>query len=164
MHLSDSMTEYPFYARVRQTTTALGSLHIKKGTEVPNPRRSSTCDCTWALTWIDHCLATLSCLPCALFCSCLFKVRSRISDVLSQALCNLSSFPSWFHAIWFSHTFHSFLKLCSAFRLDRKTWSQRSHVFNLTGTAVLHCGHTFVGGRFTANGPQSNSQWTSLCR
>ena len=39
---------------------------------------------------IDHCLVTLSCLPCALFCSCPCKVRSRVSDALSQALCNLS--------------------------------------------------------------------------
>ena len=66
-------------------------------------------------------------------------------------------FPSWFHTIWFycSHTFHSFSrKLHSAFHLDRKTWSQRSHVFRLTGTAALHCGHTctFVGGILTANG------------
>ena len=57
-----------------------------KGTEVPNPRRSSACDCTCVLTRIDHCLVTLSCLPCA----CLCKVCSRISDALSQALCNLS--------------------------------------------------------------------------
>ena len=33
---------------------------------------------------------TLSCLPCALFCSCPCKVCSRVSDALSQALCNLS--------------------------------------------------------------------------
>ena len=39
---------------------------------------------------IDHCLVTLSCLPCELFCSCRCKVRSRVSDALSQALRNLS--------------------------------------------------------------------------
>jgi len=41
--------------------------------------------------WLEteHCLVTLSCLPCALFCSCPCKVRSWVSDVLSQALCNL---------------------------------------------------------------------------
>ena len=33
---------------------------------------------------------TLSCLPCELFCSCRCKVRSRVSDALSQALRNLS--------------------------------------------------------------------------
>ena len=43
-------------------------------------------------------------------------------------------------------------KLRSTFRLDRKTCSQRSHVFRLTGTAALHCGHNFVGGILTANG------------
>ena len=30
-----------------------------KGTEVPNPRRSSACDCTCVLTRINHCLVTL---------------------------------------------------------------------------------------------------------
>ena len=39
---------------------------------------------------IHHCLVTLSCLPCTLFHSCPCKVRSRVSDTLSQALCNLS--------------------------------------------------------------------------
>ena len=53
---------------------------------MPNPQRSSACDCTCVLTRIDHCLVTLSCLPCA----CLCKVHSRISDALSRALCNLS--------------------------------------------------------------------------
>ena len=38
-----------------------------KGTEVPNPRHSSACDCTCVLARIDHCLMTLSCLPCT-FC------------------------------------------------------------------------------------------------
>ena len=60
-----------------------------KGTEVPNPWRSSTCDCTCVLTRIDHCLMTLSCLPCAFcFVPAYAKVRSQISDILSQALCN----------------------------------------------------------------------------
>ena len=60
---------------------------------MPNPRRSSACDCTCVLTRIDHCLVTLSCLPCT-FCFVpayrVCKVRSRISDALSQAFCNLS--------------------------------------------------------------------------
>ena len=42
-------------------------LVIMKGTEVPNLRRSSACDCTCVLTRIDYCLVVLSCLPCA-FC------------------------------------------------------------------------------------------------
>ena len=36
------------------------------------------------------CLATLSCLPCTLFCSCLCKFAPEFFDALSQALCNLS--------------------------------------------------------------------------
>ena len=65
-----------------------------KGTIVPNPRRSSACDCTCVLTRIDHCLVTLSCLPCA-FCFVpaywgpVCKVRSRIPDAFSQALVQL---------------------------------------------------------------------------
>ena len=96
----------------------------------------------------EHCLVTLSCLPCALFRSCPCKVRSRVSNALSQALCNLSlafladfTLPdSTAPSNVFSHKLHS------AFRLDRKTRLQRSHVFRLTGTEALHCGHTFVGG------------------
>ena len=91
-----------------------------------------------------------------LFCSCLCKVCSRVSDALSQALCNLSlaflvdfTVSDCTALIRFT-TFSR--KLHSAFRLDRKTWSQRSNVFCLTGTAALHCGHTFVGGMLTANG------------
>ena len=63
---------------------------------MPNPRCSSACGCTCVLIRIDHCLVTLSCLPCAYLC----KVRSRISDALSQALCprNLTSFTRPFLA------------------------------------------------------------------
>ena len=70
------------------------------------------------------------------------------------------SFPSWFHTIWFycSHTFHSFLsQLHSAFRLDWNTWSQCSHVFRLTDTAALHCGHSFVGGILTVLLPMTDN-------
>ena len=51
-----------------------------------------------------------------------------------------------------------FCKLHSAFRLDRKTRSQHSHVFRLTGTAALHCRHTFVGGILTVLLPMTNNQ------
>ena len=59
-----------------------------KGTEVPNPRRISACDCTCVLTRLSRDFLMLA--MCILFCSCLCKVHSRISDALSQALCNLS--------------------------------------------------------------------------
>ena len=39
---------------------------IMKGTEVPNPRRSSACDCTCVLTRIDHCLVNNSVMTFAL--------------------------------------------------------------------------------------------------
>ena len=84
-------------------------------------------------------------LPMRLFCSCLCKVHSRISDALSQALRNLfSAFLADF-TLSDSTALIRFMafsrKLHSAFLLDRKTWSQRSHVFHLTGTAALQNGH-----------------------
>ena len=133
-----------------------------KGTEVPKPRHSSACDCTCVLTitvlWLSH-----AC-PCA----CLCKVCSRNSEALLQVLCNLSlAFLADF-TLSDSTALIRFIafsrKLHSAFRLDQKTWSQHSHVFHLTGTAALHCGHTFIGGILTANSQSSNSQWTSLPR
>ena len=85
---------------------------IMKGTEVSNPRRSSACDCTCVLTRTDHCLVTLSC-------ACLCKVHSRISDALSQALCNLSlAYPDFTLSDTIALIAFS-CKLHSAFRLDR---------------------------------------------
>ena len=59
---------------------------------MPNPRPSSACDCTCVLTR-NHSLSRDSLMLAMriLFCSCPCKVRSRVSDALSQALCNLSS-------------------------------------------------------------------------
>ena len=69
-----------------------------KGTEVPNPRRSSACDCTCVLTRIDHCLVNnRSChaCRCVWFCSYLCKVCSRVSEALLLVLRTLSlSFPT----------------------------------------------------------------------
>ena len=86
---------------------------------------------------------------------CFLPMQSLLTSFWSSltGLVQLTfSFPSWFD-MWYycSHTFLSFLKLNSAFRLDRKTWSQRSYVFRLTGTAALHCGYTFVGGILTVD-------------
>ena len=81
---------------------------IMKGTEVPNPRRSSACNCTCCHAHsvfllpmhsllkgfrFSHVLCILSrslLVMHILFCSCLCKVCSRVSDALSQALCNFS--------------------------------------------------------------------------
>ena len=97
-----------------------------------------------------------------LFCSCPCKVRSQVSDALSQALYNLSlAFLADFtlsDSIALIRFIAFSRKLRSAFRLDWKTWSQRSHVFCLTGTAVLHCGHTFVGGILTNVLPMTNNR------
>ena len=58
---------------------------------MPNPWRSSACDCTCVLTR-NRSLSrdSLMLAMCILFCSCPCKVRSRVSGTLSQALCNLS--------------------------------------------------------------------------
>ena len=115
------------------------------------------------VSWLSNACHAHCCVPtsftCALFCS----------DALSQALRNLSlaflvdftlsDSTAVIRFIAFSHKLHS------AFCLDRKTWSQGSHVFRLTGTAALHCGDSFVGGILTANGQKStNSQRTPLPR
>ena len=84
-------------------------------------------------------------------------------DALWQALCNLSlafladftlSDPTAFvRFIAFTHKLHS------AFHFDRTTWSQRSHVFRLTGTAgFTQCGHTSVGGILTLLLPMTNNR------
>ena len=91
-----------------------------KGTDVPNPRTAVHVNVFVVLTRIDHYLVTLSCLPCA----CLCKVHSRISDTLSQALCNL--FLAFLDDFTLSDTalirFIAFSrKLHFAFCLDRKT-------------------------------------------
>ena len=59
--------------------------------EVPNPRRSRARDCTCVLIR-NRTLSrdSLMVAMCILFCYCPCKVRSRVSDALSQALCNLS--------------------------------------------------------------------------
>ena len=66
-----------------------------KGTEVPNPRRSSACDCACVLTRIDHCLVNnRSCHACQM-CLVLCKVCSRVSEALLLVLRTLSlSFPT----------------------------------------------------------------------
>ena len=43
-------------------------------------------------------------------------------------------------------------KLCSAFLLARKTFSQDLHTFSLSGTIVSHCGHTLLGGMIATHG------------
>ena len=86
-----------------------------KGTEVPNPWRSGACEFTCVLTRIDHRVVTLSCLSCA--------------------LCFVPAYAEF--AYKFLTLFHSPRKLHSAFVwIERHAWSQRSHVFRLTETAV----------------------------
>ena len=132
-------------------------LYIMKGTEVPNPRRSSACDCTCVLTRNRSLSRDSLILACHAHSVLFLPVQSSLTSFWRslKGLCNFS-FPSWFHTD--STPFMRFIafsrKLHSAFRLDQKTWSQHSHVFRLTDTAALNCGHTFVGGYLL-----SYSQW-----
>ena len=53
-----------------RSSSAMVLCHLntqQKGTEVPNPRHTSACDCTCKLSRIDYCLVTLSGLPCAFY-------------------------------------------------------------------------------------------------
>ena len=60
-HGTDSRTvNFNVLMLIIQTITTM------KGTEVPNPRRSSACDCTCVLTRIDHCLVNNSIMTFAL--------------------------------------------------------------------------------------------------
>ena len=78
-----------------------------KGTEVPNPRRSSACDCTCVLTRIDHCLVSLLCLQCA-FRKCvqppLHAVSSRQFSADVTRMCKFDYY-STDHILEGSHKF-----------------------------------------------------------
>ena len=87
---------------------------------------------------------------CFLFCSCLCTVCSLVSDALLMAFCNLSLAFITDLTLSDCNTRMHFMALsgtlCSAFLLARKTCSQDLHTFSLSGTIVLHCGHTLLGG------------------
>ena len=86
-----------------------------KGTEVPNLRRSSACDCTWCIdlksitvSWLFH--------ACHVHSVLFLPMQSSLTSFwhsLTGLVQLILSFPtcSWFRPIWFycSHTFHSFL-------------------------------------------------------
>ena len=68
-------------------------LMLMKGTEVPNPRRSSACDCTCVLTRIDHCLMNnRSCHACQMCLVLFLPVQSLLTCLfqkLSYSFCGL---------------------------------------------------------------------------
>ena len=109
-----------------------------KSTEVPNPRRSSACDCTCyharSVLFLPmhsvlkgfrlfHALCILSLSLLAMRIVLFLPMQSLLTSFwcFFTGLVQLTfSFPSWFHTIWFycSHTFHSFLlqnTLCFSF-------------------------------------------------
>ena len=126
--------QYPIfkiYECLHKCTSCAFSTDSMKGTEVPNPWRSSTCDRTCVLTRTDpctHCFVpayeqftprfqTLSCLPCTF---CLVPAYAKFAHeflmLLHRPCATYFNLPSWFHSIWFYCSHHS------AFRLDRRTW------------------------------------------
>ena len=67
-----------------------------KGTEVPNPRCSSACDCTCVLTRIDHCLVNnRSCHACQM-CSVLFLPVQSLLTCFKNSLTRFADFVSLF--------------------------------------------------------------------
>ena len=80
----------------------------------------------------------LTCALCILLCSCLCKVSSRVSDALLLALRSLS---------WFCLVLPRFTGIISALhwdlRLDGKA-CPHPHTARLACTTVLQCGHTFL--------------------
>ena len=78
-----------------------------KGTEVPNPRRISACDCTCVLTRLSRDSHAHS----VLFQPMQSSLTNFRRSFTGRVQLGIFSFPSWFHTIWFycSHTFHSFL-------------------------------------------------------
>ena len=130
----------------------------------------------WTIVSWHLVFQTLSCLLCAVYLtlsSVQFAQRFQTLSRLPHAFCFVPAYAKFTHKFLtlFDRPCATYLvadftlsdstalirfiafcrKLHSAFRLDRKTWSQRWHVFRLTGAAALHCGHTFVGGILTAN-------------
>ena len=94
-----------------------------KGTEVPNPRRSSACDYTCVLTK-NRSRSCDSLILASTFCfvSAYAKFAHKFQTLFERLVQLIFSFPSWFHSIWFycSHAFHSFLlqiTLCFSFGL-----------------------------------------------
>ena len=86
-------------------------LHLwMEGTEVPNPRRSSACDCTCML--IRNRTLSHDSLMLAMRIVLFLPMQSSLTSFwrsFTGLVQLIFSFPSWFHTIWFycSHTFHS---------------------------------------------------------
>ena len=63
-----------------------------KGTEVPNPRRSSACDCTCVLTRIDHCLVNNRSCHAFQMCSVLFLPVQSLLTCFRSSLTRFADF------------------------------------------------------------------------
>ena len=125
-----------------------------KGTEVPNPRCSSACDCTCMLTRMDHCLVNNSSMTFALeliwhaflyqfILNCLPSNLFRSSHACHD-MCSVLLFPvySLFKCFRSSHACHMclvlFLPVYSLFKCSRS--SHACHVFD----SVLDCSILFL--------------------
>ena len=95
---------------ILRTWSHWGVQWLMKGTEVPNCRRSSACDCTCVLTRNRSlsCDYLMLAMPIVLF----LPMQSSLTSFwhsFTGLVQLIFSFPSWFHTVWFycSHTFHS---------------------------------------------------------
>ena len=124
---------------------------------MPNPRRSSACDCTCVLTRNQSLSHNSLMLAIALFCSCPPKVHSRVSDALSQALFNLSlAFLADFTRSDSTAPIRFIVKLNSVanYTLLIKRQDHSVHMSSVLQVQQLYTAGiaTFVGGILTDNG------------
>ena len=126
-----------------------------KGTEVPNPRHSSACDCTCVLTRIDHCLVNnRSCHACQM-CLVLFLPVQSLLTCFRSSLTRFADLSLSFPTNNPSSDSKAFLRFiafsgsptavhCAFLKFfDAKAWPQ-SQTDLFTCTTVLHCAHTFL--------------------
>ena len=125
-----------------------------KGTEVPNPRRSSACDCTCVLTRIDHCLVNYrSCRACQM-CSVFVLTCAKSAHVfqkLSYSLCGLClslspliTLPQTVRLFYVSLRSQAPQQQYTVLSFSSMRRHGQSQTDLFTCTTVLHCAHTFL--------------------
>ena len=111
-----------------------------KGTEVPNPRRSSVCDCTCVLTRIDHCLMNNSIMTFALeLIWHAFNINSFVASKTVTINYRYSSFTLWAYLCW-RHTYCQWPIIDLAKNVSPKNKMAASHVVQIhTHARFLRC-------------------------
>ena len=134
-----------------------GLLAVMKGTKVPNPRRSSACDCTCVLTRLSRDSLMLA-MRIVLF----LPMQSSLTSFwhsFTGLVQLIFSFPRWSDStapIRFIGELFSLTNYTLLFLFGSKDKITVFTCLRFTGTAALHSGHTFGGGILTANGELAN--------